>query len=57
MDRDFPPLGSIRSESERREAQANLDRGAAIGDAFASLADFLGRLRKSLAPHLVIPHR
>lgn len=57
MDRDFPQLGSIRSESERRAAQVYLERGAAIGDAFESLARFAQRVRQSLAPHLAVPHR
>jgi hypothetical protein len=57
MERSFPPLGSIRSEAERREAQAYLERGAAIADAFESLARFVQRVRQSLAPHLTVPHR
>lgn len=56
MDNRYPQLGSIRSEVDRREAEAYLDRGAALGETLDAFARWLEGLRRVLAP-AAISHR
>lgn len=56
MENRYPQLGSIHSEAERREAEANLDRGAALGESLDALSRWLEGLRRVFAPNAV-PHR
>jgi len=56
MDDRYPALGSIRSEADRREAEAYLDRGAALGESLDALARWLEGLRRAFAP-AAIRHR
>ena len=56
MDNRYPQLGSIRSEADRREAEAYLDRGAALGESLGAFARWLEGLRRVFAP-AAISHR
>ena len=56
MDNRYPQLGSIRSEADRREAEAYLDRGAALGESLDAFARWLEGLRRVFAP-AAISHR
>jgi len=54
---EYPQLGSLRSEADRREAQAYLEHGASLGDSIGALARWLEGLRDIFAVSPVIPHR
>lgn len=56
MDTRYPQLGSLRSEADRRDAQAFLQRGAALGESLDSFARWLEGLRRVFSAH-AIPHR
>ena len=56
MDIKYPQLGSLRSEAERREAEAYLDSGAALGDSIGMLARWLEGLRLVFDLRTPTPH-
>lgn len=47
---EYPQLGSLRSQADRREAEAYLDHGASLGDSIGALARWLEGLRAVFAP-------
>jgi hypothetical protein len=57
MERNHPQLGSLRSEADRREAEAYLDRGAALGESLDAFARWLEGLRRAFSAHPPLPHR
>ncbi|HEX4331670.1 MAG TPA: hypothetical protein VH040_06010 [Usitatibacter sp.] len=57
MDTNYPQLGSLRSEAERREAEAYLESGAALGDSIGMLARWLEGLRLVFDSRTANPHR
>lgn len=57
MDTRYPQLGNLRSEADRREAEAFLDRGAALGDWLCAFARWLEGLRRVFSPNTSVAHR
>jgi hypothetical protein len=57
MDRKYPQLGSLRSQAERREAEAYLESGAALGDCIDALSRWLEGLGRVFTPRRPATHR
>ena len=57
MDTRYPQLGSLRSEADRREAEAFLERGAALGASLDAFAHWLEGLRRVFSPRTPVSHR